>query len=75
MPNPEEDMPSPEDETEIIDGELALAEQLIDEVGKKIAELSEQRDRLVVLAALFTKTLKNLRDNPVQIALAIESGE
>ena len=68
-------MPNPEEEIAVIEGECELAENLIKEVTAKIEELGSQRDRLVVLAALFTKTLKNLRDNPVQIALAIESGE
>ena len=68
-------MTDSKEETTIIEGERDLAESLIKEVTAKIEELGCQRDRLIVLAALFTKTLKNLRDNPVQIALAIESGE
>ena len=62
-------MPSSEEEIEVIEGEQALAEQLIGEVTEKIDELGKQRERLVVLSSVFTRSLKDLRENPVQIAL------
>jgi len=62
-------MATSEEEIDVIDGELALAEQLIGEVTEKIDELGKQRERLVVLSSLFTKALKDLRENPVPIAL------
>ena len=68
-------MPSSEEESEVIEGEQALAEQLIGEVTEKIEELGKQRERLVVLSTVFTRSLKDLRENPVQSALAIESDE
>jgi len=68
-------MPSSEEEIEVIEGEQALAEQLIGEVTEKIEELGKQRERLVVLSTVFTRSLKDLRENPVQSALAIESDE
>ena len=68
-------MPSSEEEIEVIEGEQALAEQLIGEVTEKIEELGKQRERLVVLSTVFTRSLKDLRENPVQRALAIESDE
>tara|TARA_Y100001938_G_C7918910_1_gene343394 strand:+ start:503 stop:709 length:207 start_codon:yes stop_codon:yes gene_type:complete len=66
-------MPNSEEEIVVIEGELTLAEQLIGEVTEKIEELGKQRERLVVLSSVFTKSLKDLRDNPVQAALDIES--
>ena len=66
-------MPNSEEEIVVIEGELALAEQLIGEVTEKIEELGKQRERLVVLSSVFTRSLKDLRDNPVQTALDIES--
>ena len=68
-------MPSSEEEIEVIEREQALAEQLIGEVTEKIEELGKQRERLVVLSTVFTRSLKDLRENPVQSALAIESDE
>jgi len=62
-------MATSEEEIDVIDGELALAEQLIGEVTEKIDELGKQRERLVVLSSVFTKALKDLRENPVPIAL------
>ena len=66
-------MATSEEEIDVIDGELALAEQLIGEVTEKIDELGKQRERLVVLSSVFSRSLKDLRDNPVQTALDIES--
>tara|TARA_R100001443_G_scaffold54255_6_gene65756 strand:- start:10692 stop:10898 length:207 start_codon:yes stop_codon:yes gene_type:complete len=66
-------MATSEEEIEVIEGEQALAEQLIGEVTEKIEELGKQRERLVVLSTVFTRSLKDLRDNPVQTALDIES--
>ena len=66
-------MATSEEEIEVIEGEQALAEQLIGEVTEKIEELGKQRERLVVLSTVFTRSLKVLRDNPVQTALDIES--
>tara|TARA_Y100000356_G_scaffold116612_1_gene106279 strand:- start:644 stop:850 length:207 start_codon:yes stop_codon:yes gene_type:complete len=66
-------MPNTEEEIVVIEGELTLAEQLIGEVTEKIEELGKQRERLVVLSSVFTRSLKDLRDNPVQTALDIES--
>ena len=68
-------MPSSEEEIEVIEGEQALAEPLIGEVTEKIEELGKQRERLVVLSTVFTRSLQDLRENPVQSALAIESDE
>mgnify|MGYP003679538410 CR=1 FL=1 len=68
-------MPNSEEEIEVIEGEQALAEQLIGEVTEKIEELGKQRERLVVLSSVFIRSLKDLRENPVQSALAIESEE
>ena len=68
-------MPNSEEEIEVIEGEQALAEQLIGEVTEKIEELGKQRERLVVLSSVFIRSLKDLRENPVQSALAIESDE
>jgi KaiC/GvpD/RAD55 family RecA-like ATPase len=68
-------MTTSEEEIEVIEGEQALAEQLIGEVTEKIEELGKQRERLVVLSTVFTRSLKDLRENPVQSALAIESDE
>ena len=66
-------MATSEEEIEVIEGEQDLAEQLIGEVNEKIEELGKQRERLVVLSTVFTRSLKDLRDNPVQTALDIES--
>ena len=68
-------MATSEEEIDVVEGELALAEQLVGEVTEKIDELGKQRERLVVLSSVFTRSLKDLRENPVQSALAIESEE
>ena len=62
-------MPNSEDEIHIIGHELALANKLIGEVTEKIDELGKQKERLLVLSSVFTRSLKDLRKNPVQIAL------
>ena len=62
-------MATSEEEIDVVEGELALAEQLVGEVTEKIDELGKQRERLVVLSSVFTRSLKDLRENPVQIAL------
>ena len=68
-------MATSEEEIDVVEGELALAEQLVGEVTEKIDELGKQRERLVVLSSVFIRSLKDLRENPVQSALAIESDE
>ncbi len=68
-------MATSEEEIDVLEGELTLAEQLVGEVTEKIDELGKQRERLVVLSSVFTRSLKDLRENPVQSALAIESEE
>ena len=62
-------MATSEEEIDVLEGELTLAEQLVGEVTEKIDELGKQRERLVVLSSVFTRSLKDLRENPVQIAL------
>jgi KaiC/GvpD/RAD55 family RecA-like ATPase len=62
-------MATSEEEIDVLEGELALAEQLVGEVTEKIDELGKQRERLVVLSSVFTRSLKDLRENPVPIAL------
>ena len=62
-------MATSEEEIDVLEGELTLAEQLVGEVTEKIDELGKQKERLLVLSSVFTRSLKDLRENPVQIAL------
>ena len=62
-------MATSEEEIDVLEGELTLADQLVGEVTEKIDELGKQKERLLVLSSVFTRSLKDLRKNPVQIAL------
>ena len=62
-------MATSEEEIDVLEGELTLADQLVGEVTEKIDELGKQKERLLVLSSVFTRSLKDLRKNPVQNAL------
>ena len=62
-------------EIDILKGEKDLAEHLIKEITEKVEELNSQRERMVFLSDLYTRSLKKLREGPVHSVLVVESEE
>ena len=64
-------MPDSKTEIGVIESELEEVGKILESIDEQMTGLRVQRDRMVILSGVFTKSLKDLKSLPEQLELPL----